>query len=104
MNSLKEFVRPWGSGHQASFQIQCYKGQAWFKLESQLGHPAFQHFIPHHNPKDVHHGYHGDVAAQHSTRHKGLGQRRRDQTQAVAHQTAATSEVQEVYETDKVYV
>ena len=53
LSYLKEFVRSLGSGHQASFQIQCSKVQAWFKLESQLAHPASQHFIPHYNPKDV---------------------------------------------------
>ena len=44
--SLKEFVKAWGSGSQASFSLECKQGQAYFKMSSLLGHPADQHFVP----------------------------------------------------------
>ena len=44
--SLKEFVILWGSGSQASFNLECNNGQAWFRLSSLLGRPNHQHFSP----------------------------------------------------------
>ena len=44
--SLKEFVKLWGSGFQASLNLECRNGQAWFQLGGRLGHPALPHFCP----------------------------------------------------------
>ena len=44
--SLKEFVKLWGSGSQATFNLACRNNQAWFQLGTRLGHPAFPHFLP----------------------------------------------------------
>ena len=44
--SLKEFVKLWGSGCQATFNLECRNGQAWFQLGGRLGHPAFHHYCP----------------------------------------------------------
>ena len=46
--SLTEFVKLWGSGTQASFNLECRNGQAWFKLSSLLGPPNHPHFTPLH--------------------------------------------------------
>ena len=45
--SVKEFVKLWGSGSQATFNLECSNGQAWFQLGARLGPPAFPHFYPH---------------------------------------------------------
>ena len=44
--SVKEFVKLWGSGSQATFNLECSNGQAWFQLGARLGPPAFPHFYP----------------------------------------------------------
>ena len=44
--SLKEFVKLWGSGSQATFNLECSYGQAWFPLGARMGPPAFPHFYP----------------------------------------------------------
>ena len=51
--SLKEFVKLWGSGSQATFNLECRNGQAWFHLGARLGHPAFPHFYPPNPPPQV---------------------------------------------------
>ena len=45
--SLKEFVKIWGSGNQATFNLECRNSQVLVKFETHLGHPAHQHFVPH---------------------------------------------------------
>ena len=49
--SLKEFVKLWGSGSQASFNLECSNGQAWFHLGARLGPPASPHFYPPNPPQ-----------------------------------------------------
>jgi hypothetical protein len=44
--SLKEFVKLWGSGSQATFHLECSNGQAGFQLGAWLGPPAFPHLYP----------------------------------------------------------
>ena len=70
--SLKEFVTIWGSGNQAHFQLECRNGQAWVRLDCQLGHPASPHH-PHVQPPPQ------------VRRHKGPARRRKDQERAAAH-------------------
>ena len=38
--SLKEFVKSWGFGSQATFNLETRNGRARLRLEFQLGHPA----------------------------------------------------------------
>ena len=54
-------------------------------MASQLGHPAFQHFIPPapHARQNHHHGVHAGEVPQ--PRRKGPGQHRRDRARAAAH-------------------
>ena len=87
--SLKEFVKLWGSGRQANFQLQCCDGQVAFKFSAQLGAPADRHFVPP-NPQ---HGFHAPPHLH--PRRKSQHQRDRDGTRAAAHRaqkTAATAE------------
>jgi hypothetical protein len=72
--SLKDFVKLWGSGSQASFQLQCSNRQVSFHLSSQLGAPA---------------GYHDNQL--HSRRQKSHRQRERDRARAAAHRAADQS-------------
>ena len=51
--SLKEFVKLWGSGSQATFNLECSNGQAWFHLGARLGPPASAHFFPPNPPPQV---------------------------------------------------
>ena len=51
--SLKQFVKLWGSGSQATFNLECSNGQAWFHLGARLGHPAYPHFYPPNPPPQV---------------------------------------------------
>ena len=44
--SLKEFVKLWGSGTQASLNLECKNGQAWIHFGAMLGSPASSHFDP----------------------------------------------------------
>ena len=44
--SLKEFVKLWGSSREATFNLECRNGQAWFQLGASLGPPSFPHFCP----------------------------------------------------------
>ena len=53
--SLKEFVKIWGSGNQASFNLECRNGRAYLKMETHLGTPDQQHFVPPHVPHDGNH-------------------------------------------------
>jgi hypothetical protein len=49
--SLKEFVKLWGSGSQATFNLKCINGQVWFHLGARLCHPANPHFYPPNPPQ-----------------------------------------------------
>ena len=53
--SLKEIVKIWGSGNQASFNFECRNGRAYLKMETHLGTPDQQHFVPPHVPHDGNH-------------------------------------------------
>ena len=76
--SLKEFVTIWGSGNQAHFQLECRNGQAWVRLDCQLGHPASPHH-PHVQPPPP------------VRRHKGPAQRRKDQERAAGYRARNSS-------------
>ena len=76
--SLKEFVKLWGSGSQASFQLECKDRQACLKFSTQLGSPADLHFVP----PFPSHGFH---ERPQYPRHKGPAQRERDRARAAAH-------------------
>ena len=83
--SLKEFVKIWGSGNQATFNLECRNSQVLVKFETHLGHPAHQHFVPHPpQGQDHQHGSHASEV-HHQPRHRGPGQIRRDQARAAAH-------------------
>ena len=43
LSSLKEFVKVWGSGRQANFNLECRNGLACIKLNFYLGPPASPH-------------------------------------------------------------
>ena len=79
--SLKEFVRLWGSGCQSSFYLQCQDYQAWFKLESKLGSPSSQHFVPKVPPPPP----------PPPKRRKGPGRRQKDRDRAAAHRAKLSS-------------
>ena len=87
--SLKEFVKLWGSGSQAFFQLQCVDGQAALKFSSQLGPPAQPHFTQnashqqHRHPHHLH-GFHAEEPS-HYPRKKSQKQRDRDRVRAAAH-------------------
>lgn len=83
--SLKEFVKLWGSGSQASFQLECNNGQACFKLSSQLGSPADRHFVPPVPRRRDCHGVHGSPHKHPHPRQKGPAQRERNRARAAAH-------------------
>ena len=79
--SLKEFVRLWGSGSQASFHLQCRNRQVWYNLECRLGSPASPHFIP-----DV--PVPGHVSGHHhQSRSKSSRRREKDNARAAAHRS-----------------
>ena len=46
LSSLKEFVKIWGSGNQATLNIECKDGKACVRMETLLGHPSSSHFKP----------------------------------------------------------
>ena len=81
MSSLKEFVKIWGSGRQASFNLECRNGLACIKLNFYLGPPASPHpgSPPHHSPPHY----------QHHRGHKGHGCQQKDRERA---QAAAAAE------------
>lgn len=81
--SLKEFVKLWGSGCQANFQLQCFNGQVSYNFSAQLGAPADRHFVPH-----PHHGFHAPRPLP--PRRKSPQQRKRDRTRAAAHRASKT--------------
>ena len=72
--SLKEFVKIWGSGSQAHFKLECGNGQAWVRLDCQLGHPASPH--------------HPVIPPPQVRRHKGPARRKKDQERAAAHRAS----------------
>ena len=78
--SLKEFVKAWGSGSQASFNLDCKQGQVYFKMSSLLGHPGAQHFVP-----AQAHGNHDHVDQTNGRRRKGPSKILRDRACAAAH-------------------
>ena len=43
--SLKEFVKIWGSGNQATFNLECRNGNAYLRMETHLGPPGQQHYV-----------------------------------------------------------
>ena len=77
LSSLKEFVKLWGSGCQASLQLHCFNGQASVNFSSQLGSPADRHFLPPHRNQ-----------AHLPSRQKSKHQRERDRARAAAHRAA----------------
>ena len=86
--SLKEFVKLWGSGSRATFQIGCNNGQAFLQFSSQLGAPADRHFVPPIVPRHPQHGLHAEQPVHHHPRQKSQKQRERDLARAVAHRAA----------------
>ena len=48
LSSLKEFVKAWGSGNHAYFNLECKNGSAFIQLSFNLGHPGETHH--HHGP------------------------------------------------------
>ena len=85
LSSLKEFVKLWGSGSQASFQLECEEGKACLKFSCQLGAPVDRHFVPH-VPQDHPHGNHGiGHSLPPHPRKKGPSQKKRDRARAEAH-------------------
>ena len=86
--SLKEFVKLWGSGSRATFQIECNNGQAILQFSSQLGAPADRHFVPPNVPRHPQHGPHAEQSVHHHPRQKSQKQRERDLARAAAHRAA----------------
>ena len=82
LSSLKEFVKVWGSGCQAHFNLECSNGRAWVKLAFQLEHPADLHHLPYHAPQ-----YHPQVR---KPRHKGPARHQKDLARAAAHRARQT--------------
>ena len=74
-------MKLWGSGCQSSLHLQCQDSQAWFKLETKLGHPASPHVFP---PFPVHGDQH-DHHQQKSRRRKGPVHLQNDRERAAAH-------------------
>ena len=91
--SLKEFVRLWGSGTQASFHLECRNRKAWFKLATELGAPSSRHFIPPPVPSQDHHGPHGNGGVPPQPRRQGPGRRRRNQARAAAHRARQSEQL-----------
>ena len=85
--SLKEFVKLWGSGCQANFQLQCSNGQVSFNFSAQLGAPADRHFVPH--EPHPHHGFHAPLPPRKKSPH----QRERDRARAAAHRASKTVKI-----------
>jgi hypothetical protein len=87
--SLKEFVKLWGSGSRAFFQLECSNGQAHLQFSSLLGAPTDRHFVPPHVPGPGHpqHGFHAKQPLHHP-RQKSQKQRERDKARAAAHRAA----------------
>ena len=46
LSSLKEFVKIWGSGNQATLHVECRNGKAFLRMETVLGQPSAQHYNP----------------------------------------------------------
>ena len=86
--NLKEFVKIWGSGNQALFQLECRNGQALLKLSCPLGSPADRHFVP---PHVQHHGIHDQPHHRQFPRKKGQKQRERDRARTAAHRARTES-------------
>ena len=80
--SLKEFVKLWGSGSKANFQLQCSNGQVSFNFSTLLGGPADHHFVP-----QPHHGFHANHPPP-PPRRKSPQQRERDRARAAVHRAA----------------
>ena len=71
--SLKEFVKIWCSGNQASFNLECRNGNAYLKMKTHLGPPAQQHYVPPHLP-------HGNGRVQHPFNVGGYHQPRKQKS------------------------
>ena len=87
LSSLKEFVKLWGSGCQANFQLQCSNGQVSFNFSSKLGAPADRHFVPH--ELHPHHGFHAPLPP----RRKSPQQCECDRARAAAHRASMAVKV-----------
>ena len=88
LSSLKEFVKMWGSGCKAQFQLECKERQVWLKMSAQLGAPAERHFVPHvptEEPRQEHHGSRGANQQRLHPRRKGPAQHEQDRARAAAH-------------------
>ena len=73
LSNLKEFVKIWGSGGRAQFNLECKNGSAWIKLKVKVADPASPHYHPrHHEPA-------------HKNRHKGPARRGKDRQRTAAH-------------------
>ena len=92
LSSLKEFVRLWGSGSQARFQLECRDRKAFLQFSTQLGSPADCHFVPHVPPQE-HHGNQGARQHHHLPRKKGPAQKERDRARAAAHRAKQSTAV-----------
>ena len=83
--TVKEFVKLWGSGSQAQLNLECQNQSAWVKLACQLGPPAAQHYVPHHDPRPPHSPRDQVIQPPRQKRHKGPNRREKDRARAAAH-------------------
>ena len=77
LSSLKEFVKAWGSGNHAYFNLECKNGSACIQLSFNLGHPGETH---HHGPHQPH------FQTQHQKKSCGPARQKRNNERAKAHQ------------------
>ena len=88
LSSLKEFVKVWGSGNQATLHVECKNGQAWLNFSSLLGPPAAFHFVHQQHS----HGIHGGAPTPSTPRRKkGPGPILRDRARAEAHRAKSNT-------------
>ena len=81
LSGLKEFVKAWGSGSRAQFNLECQNGCAWMKLAFQLGPPsATHHVLPSTPPPQQH-----DGRPPHRNKQKGPARHQKDRARAAAH-------------------
>ena len=85
LSALKEFVRVWGSGNQAFFNLECKGGKACIKFSTQLGSPGSPHFAPPQPQPSKHHEFHGVG----KSRHRGPNQVLKNNARAAAHRAKA---------------
>ena len=46
LSTLKEFVKLWGSGCQASLNLECTNGHVFYNFPAKLGAPTDLHVVP----------------------------------------------------------